>query len=278
MRVSSFGPLEVPLSSLAKLSLSLLAVLLVASGCRDTGSSSSPGDPLTLSDVFTALGERQKLVRDFRYAAEATNAGGGEKLAFRYFLKQPRMLRADAAGLDTSFVFDGQHLAIIDRGQRTVLRQDLSKTDEVTVMSSLHQVFGDYSVEGYRPPLTRPKQEENRAFLEKGEGGEPRWVLVVELEDADLKEVRYTLRAPTADFLKKEFIQKDGSVYASTTVLKEQKDERTRLSFPTAWEHKSPQRSYRVDVSELVINEGLTQEPFTIEVPEGFTMREIGSR
>lgn len=267
------------MSRIAKSSLLLLAALLVAPGCRDEGAGAAPsGDALTLSDVFKALAERQKLVRDYRYTGEATSLGGGEKVAFRYLLKQPRMVRADVEGIDTSFVFDGQHLAIIDRGQQKVLRQDLSKTDEVTVMSALHQVFGDYVVEGYKPPVTRPKQDENRAYLEKSESGEPRWVLVTELDDEELKEVRYTLRAPSADFVKKEFIKKDGSVHASTTVLKEHRDERTRLSFPTSWEHKSPQRGYRVDISEIAVNEGLTQEPFTIAVPEGFTVQDIGRR
>lgn len=264
------------MSNVVKLSLPLLAAVLLASSCRDGGSTGPKGDALTLSDVFTALGERQRLVRDYRYAGEATSLGGGEKASFRYMLKQPRMVRADLENIDTSFIFDGQHLAIVDRGQKQMLRQDLSKTDEVTVMTALQQVFGDYTVEGYRPPVTRPKQEENRAYLEKSESGEPRWVLVVGLDDADLKELRFTLRAPTADFLKKEFIKKDGSVYASTVVLKEQKDERTRLSFPLSWEHKSPQRSYRVDLSELVLNEGLTLEPFQIALPEGFTLREVG--
>lgn len=261
--------------SLAKTLFPLLAVALGASACRDAGDAPSSG-ALALSDVFTALTNRSTLVRDYRYAGEATNLGGGQKVTFRYLLKQPRMIRADVDGIDTSFVFDGKHLAIIDRGQKKVLRQDLSKTDEVTVMASLHQFFGDYVVEGYKPPVTRPKREENRAALEKGDDGEPRWVLVTELEDADLKEVRYTLRAPTADFLKKEFIAKDGSVYASTTVLKEHKDERTKLSFPTSWEHKGPQRSYRVELHDVVVNEGLTQEPFTIAVPDGFTLQDIG--
>ncbi len=259
-------------------SLSLCALLLgalFAASCQDKPASAS-GDALILSDVFTALSDRQKLVRDYRYAGEATSAAGGQKVAFAYKLKQPRMIRADVSGIDTSFIFDGKHLAIVDRGQKKVLRQDLSKTDEVTVMSSLHQFFGDYVCEGWKPPVTRPVQEENLAVLEKSPEGEPRWVLITKIDDAELKEVRYTLRAPTADFLKKEYIAKDGSVFASTTVLKEHKDERTKLSFPASWEHKSPQRGYRVELTDIVVNEGLTQDPFVIAVPDGFTLQEIG--
>lgn len=255
--------------------LFLALTAAIAPACKDKAATSS-GDALTLSDAFTALTDRAKLVRDYRYEGEAVNLAGGQKINFTYRLKQPRMIRADVTGIDTSFIFDGQQLAIVDRGQKKLLRQDLSKTDEVTVVASLHQFFGDYVCEGWKPPLTRPKKEENVALLEKSETGEPRWVLITALDDDVLKEVRYTLRAPTADFLKKEFIAKDGSVFASTTVLKEHKDERTKLSFPTSWEHKSPQRNYRVDLTDVAINQGLTAEPFAIAVPEGFTTQEIG--
>lgn len=183
------------------LSLCVLSLgVLLAASCQDKAASPA-GDALILSDVFTALSDRQKLVRDYRYAGEATSVAGGQKVTFTYKLKQPRMIRADVSGIDTSFIFDGKHLAIVDRGQKKVLRQDLSKTDEITVMSSLHQFFGDYVCEGWKPPVTRPVQEENVARLEKSPEGEPRWVLITKIDDAELKEVRYMLRAPTADFL-----------------------------------------------------------------------------
>jgi outer membrane lipoprotein-sorting protein len=256
--------------------LAPVCAALLLTACPDKSHKPKQGDGLALSDALTSLSDRAKLVRDYAYSGEATSLEGGQAVRFAYKLKQPKMLRADVEGIDTSFVFDGTSLAILDHGRKQVLKQDLTKVPEVDAVAALHQIFGDYVCEGWKPPLTRTKADENAATLGKSEAGEPVWVLVTAIDDKDLLEVRYTLRAPTADFLKKEWIAKDGSVFASTLVLQEHRDEGTKLSFPLAWEHKSPQRSYRVQLEGVAINEGLAAEPFTIVAPEGFTLREVG--
>jgi outer membrane lipoprotein-sorting protein len=258
----------------------VLVAALAALGTLGAGCSrekTAEGDKLALSDAVTAIAERTKKVRDYRYRGVATNlAGPGGAMKFTYQLKQPQMLRADLEDINTTFLFDGKQLAVIDGGQKKVLKQDLSKKDEVTIVTTLHQMFGDYVCEGWKPPLLRTKKGETAGKVEKREDGAFYWVLSTALDDADLKEVRYTLRAPHADFVKKEWVRKDGSIFAYTEVKEEHRDERTKLSFPLAWEHKDARRHYRVAVSDIELNKGLTPEPFEIKVPEGFSLQELG--
>lgn len=253
----------------------LVAALTAGVGCSDDGKKGGEKSVLALSDARTAIAERTKKVADYRYRGTATTLDGGEKAEFTYQLKQPGMLRADIEGIDQSYVFDGQNLVVIDRKGKRVVKRDLKKMGDLAVVTTLHQFFGDYACEGWKPPLLRTKKGLNAGAVEKEDQGLV-WVLTTPVDDKDLKEVRYTLRAPTADFLKKEWIAKDGSLWASTAVLEEHKDERTGLSFPKTWEHKGPQRKYRVELRDIEINKGLPGEPFVAKAPEGFSIQEVG--
>jgi outer membrane lipoprotein-sorting protein len=271
------------------ISLSMLASVAAVSGCSDSppaepadGKAAKTGD-LTLSDVQTSVAERTKKIADYAYSGTATTLDGGESVAFSYRLKQPGMLRADIAGIDQSYIFDGQHLAVIDRANKRVLKRTFNKggdskgsEDGLAVVTALHQFFGDYACAGWKPPLLRTKAGQNSATLTKLPSGERVWVLTTLLDDADLKEVRYTLRFPQADFLKKEWIKKDGGLWASTEVVEEHRDERTKLRFPKVWEHKGPQRKFRVEIKDIEINQGLSPELFIVTAPEGFTVQEVG--
>lgn len=256
--------------------LAVALSLVVATAACKSDKKPQGTDPAVVTDAMAAVADRLRVVSDYSYEGVAENLDNGEKVTFSYALRQPRMLRADVKEMQTSFIFDGTNLAVIEGANKRVLRQDLSKKDEVTIVGALHQMFESYSVEGWRPPMLRTKREALSGRVETGEGG-PVWVITSALDDPDLKEVRYYLRPPRADFVKKEFVAKDGSVVASSTVLEEKLDEKTRLRFPIAWEHRDARRRYRVRLSETQVNPGLGPERFQIKAPEGFAVEEVGA-
>jgi outer membrane lipoprotein-sorting protein len=258
----------------------LAAGLLAPLGCSDDPGAGADKPDLVVSDVLNAVADRTKLLRDYTYSGVATTLiEGGQSVEFTYALKQPGMLRADVPGINQSFLYDGKMMGIIDRSNKRLLRQDMEakgKKDPAGVIAAIHTIFGDYVCEGWEPPMLRTGKGKNTGKVEKGEAGEVRWIVSTSVDDADLKEVRYTLRAPKADFISKEWINKDGTVFAATRMLEEHTDERTKLSFPKVWEHSSPSRRYKVEIKDIAINGGLTAERFQVVPPEGFTVQKVG--
>lgn len=263
--------------------LAILIALGPGAGCVDEPASKATAparltraDPEAVSDVLAAISDRLAKVSDYHYRGVAENIADGQKLHFSYTLSQPQRLRADLEGAETTFLFDGVWLAVIDRPNQRVLKQDLTKKDEATLIATLHQMFGSYSVEGWRPPLLRTSREALSGHKAQ-DGRGPLWVVAADVEDEALAEVRYYLRPPRADFVKKEYIDKDGSVVSYAKVLEEYTDERTGLRFPIAWEHKDARRHYRVRLEAPAVNQGVDPARFAVEVPGGFTVQEFGA-
>ncbi|MFZ9889503.1 MAG: hypothetical protein ACO3JL_18565 [Myxococcota bacterium] len=227
------------------------------------------------SEALEAIEARSRVLRDYRYEGVAFRPDPPHEVHFRYALKQPKMLRADVDELATSFVFDGRTLSILDHGHKQAVRQDLTALDDGAAAGALHQFFHDYSSEGWKPPLLRPDLEANRAVRERQADGTFHWLVETQLDDAALAFVRYELRAPTADFVKKEFVDKAGTVVASIEVKNEHHDAQSGLHFPSVWELASGQNRFRVELRDIHINEGLGPAHFEAAVPAGYSLKEI---
>lgn len=229
-----------------------------------------------LGEALEALEARSRALQDYRYEGTAYRNEAPRELHFRYALQQPKRLRADVEELSTSFVFDGVTLSILDHGHQQAVRQDLTALDDGAAAAALHQFFHDYSCEGWRPPLLRPDLRANRAFRHRREDGTSSWIVETEVEDESLARVRYELRVPTADFVKKEFVDRAGAVVASVEVRAEHRDAKTGLRFPSSWELASGESRFRVELRDIHINEGLGRQHFDAAIPEGYSVKELG--
>lgn len=229
-----------------------------------------------LSDVLEAIEARSRALRDYRYEGTAFRPDPPHEVHFRYALKQPKLIRADVDELSTTFLFDGRTLSILDHGHKQAVRQALAALDDGAVAGVLHRFFHDYSCEGWKPPLLRPDLEANRAVRHKRDDGTSSWLIETRIEDETLAIVRYELRAPTADFMKKEFIDRTGAVVASTEVKAEHHDVSSGLRFPSTWELASGDNRFRVELRDIHVNEGLGPERFEAAIPADYSVQELG--
>lgn len=240
--------------------------------CQDRGQKDGPSDAAAVSDALGAIADRQRLLTDFAYSGIVENLDDGTRHRFAYALMQPSMLFAALHDEGMSFVYDGTYLVVRDEKKKRVVRQDLSKLDEASLVGTLHQIFGNLACEGWRPPLLRTQKDVLSGGVKTAKDGRPIWVLRSRIDDTEVAEVRYTLRPPKADFLAKEFLDKGGKVMASTRVLKEHLDEKTRLAFPSAWEQKDARGRFRVTLEKIEVNPGFLRDRFSTEVPEGYEL------
>lgn len=261
--------------------LPLACAIVVASSACPRDVATAAGDVAaveraTLSEALEAIEARSRVLQDYRYEGTSYLQDPPRELHFRYALKQPKRVRADVEELASSFIFDGRTLSSLDHGHEQAVRQDLEALDDGAVAGILHYFFNDYSCEGWRPPLLRPDLKANRAVRQRREDGTWSWIVETDVEDESLARVRYELRAPTADFVKKEFVDRSGAVVASVAVKAEHYDARTGLRFPSTWELASGENRLRVELRDIHINEGLGPEHFDATIPESYAVKEMG--
>lgn len=253
-----------------------VAALLVASttGCKDDEAQKTTA----IGDVLSAVGARGEALNDFRLDGELVTTNGGEAtqaVHFKYYQRQPKLLRLDVVEDKTHMTFDGQTLAIIKDDQKTAVKQSFAGQDPATQIITLHNAFGAFACEGWRPPTLSPKSA--TATLSKDDNLGPIWTIVQPLQDATLKEVRYILRAPKADFVSKETLNKAGDVVAYTRMLEEHKDSATNMTFPKKWTVKDAAKEYTVTLETIAINQGIDKGKFSVTPPEGYNVHNVGA-
>lgn len=239
-------------------------------GCKDEEAEKTTA----IGDVLTAVGARGEALNDFRLDGELVTTGGGQPVHFKYYQRQPKLLRLDVVEDKTHMTFDGQTLAIIKDDQKTAVKQSFAGQDPATQIITLHNAFGAFACEGWRPPTLSPKSA--TATLSKDEKLGPIWTIVQPLQDATLKEVRYVLRAPKGDFIRKETFNKAGDVVAFTRMIEEHKDPATGMAFPKKWTVKDAAKEYTVSLESIAINQGIDKGKFSVTPPEGYNVHNVG--
>src|SRR5688572_17344126 len=182
---------------------------IMLAGC--SGNKAPESDPAVMAAVQKALSSRLTPVHDYRVAGVVENVGTKEKLAFTYAMKQPGFMRA-SLGESRAFIFDGKTLAVHDAPSKVAMLKDLGTLDEASQLMVLHDTFGDFVVEGWRPPLMKPK-----GWSVKAEG--ERWIITVPIDDAAIAEQRIVLRAKDGAFVEKAIVDKNGAAVATTKVV-----------------------------------------------------------
>lgn len=259
-------------------SLVLGALCLFSLACEKSSPRTDvrAGDPSRQVDVerqvMTQLEKRSKHLVDFSYRGVIENEDASETLHFSFWFQQPGKMKATLHEAALTYVFDGTWLSVVDHNKKRLLKQDLSVEDDGAQLLALHELFRQFSTDGWRAPLLR-WTDGALQMQEVEERGERFWELLSNLEDEQLAYVRYRFGAPYGDFVRKDFVDKNGDSIASTGVLKATRDPKTSLGFPVEWEQRNAQGLLRVRLSEWQINEGFGANFFSIQAPEGYEVQ-----
>lgn len=250
----------------------LVVVLLSSCAVKDA----PQNDPAATAAALAALQDRVKKVTSYSLEGTITDVASGQTTRFSYALRQPQLLYARLEELDQTLIYDGSVVTGIDGKNKAAMKQSLAGLDEGSKVGALYQLFGQFVAEGWRPPLMRtdPGALEGKIVRAQDTRTPPSWILSSKLDDDTIAAVRYELAAPKADFVKKEFVDKQGQVVAYTKVLESVRDEATQLSFPKAWERKDASGHVKVQLTKWAVNDTPPIEKFTPVIPEGFTVQE----
>jgi len=196
-------------------------------------------------------------------------------LNFTYAVKQPAQMRATLVDSGITFLFDGKALFITSPKNRTVTKQVFNDANPAAMLMAVRNTFRAFVCEGWRPPMLSPRKVKGRTEYDSVDsGGAPLWFLRMPVEGSKtVKEVRYRLRGPGADFLYTAKVTHSGAILESTEVKKEFRDESTGLSFPKKWTVHIGAAGYQVELTDIKVNEGLTIDKFTQVIPEGYTVK-----
>jgi outer membrane lipoprotein-sorting protein len=255
-----------------RLAVALALCVVVApafgAGCPKSEPASAAHSDDRYAKVQQALNARVAAIHDV--AVEGSIADPtGQTLRFRYAMQQPSFMAGELLAPDGSraraFIFDGKHLAIVDDGTRTIVRQDLS-TNEEQMLLTLHQVFSPFVCEGWRPPLLKPTGVTTTADGDTV-------VLTVPVGEGGVKEQRVVLRSSGA-FVSRQTIGDDGAVLMETTVLEDATDTGTGLAFPVKWAMKEGASRGTVTLSSWQVNAGVDAARFDTRAPAGYTERQ----
>ena len=243
----------------------LLVSILVISACARAPTLSADDEGI---DAVEAVAARPAPVRDYALAGEVTSPTG-DVVHFTVDMKQPRSMKAVLVEQQKTVVFDGKTLTLIDDRAKTVVAQDLAALPETGQLALLHAIFSPFLCEGWRAPLLRAgKQQVARGVF----AGEPRWTFDIPIDDDTLSKDRLTLRAPKADFVSRETLDKAGTVVAATRVTEEHTDAATGLSFPKRWERTDATGTTRYALTRIAINQGIEVARFDARAPAGSSL------
>lgn len=246
------------------LTAALAAILGLA---PSLGCDKAPDDGAAVLKRATLEVERRTAaIRDYELRGTATNVATGKGVAFTYAFAQPTFAKA-TLGNEQVTAFDGKAVVMLDHTQKIGRSQDAKGLPEEQLLMTLNALFADFVVEGWRPPLLRPRGMTARA--EAGPDGE-RWVISVPIDDDTLAEQRLILRAADGAFLEKSFLDKAGKPVSRVHVVEELKDPDTGLSFPKVWERSTPEGTFRMSLDSAQVNRGLDKQQFTVAIPEGY--------
>ncbi len=252
----------------------VLVVALVLASC--TKQPVIENDPAATAAALAALQDRVKKVSSYSLEGTITDVASGQVVRFAYALRQPQLLYARIEEIDQTLVFDGTTILGLDGRNKAAMKQSLAGMDEGSKIAAVYQMFGQFVAEGWRPPLMRtdPKALEGKIVNAPDPRTPPSWILTSKLDDDTIAAVRYELHAPKADFVKKEFVDKQGKVVAFTHVTEHVRDDRTQLSFPKAWEKNDATGHVKVALTKWAVNDDPPLERFQPTIPEGYTLQE----
>jgi len=247
--------------------LALAVVPVVTAGCPKPDAPAADG-AARYAQVQEALNKRVAAIHDVAVEGQIVDPTG-QTLRFRYAMQQPSFTAGELLAPDGSraraFIFDGKHLAIVDDGTRTVVRQDLSVNEEQMLLT-LHQVFSPFVCEGWRPPLLKPT-----GVTATPDGDKV--VLTVPVGEGGVKEQRVVLEG-SGVFVSRQTIGDDGAVLMETTVLENATDAGTGLAFPVKWSMKEGGSRGTVSLSAWKVNAGVDAARFDTAAPAGYTERQ----
>ena len=240
----------------------------VTGGCAKTDVATVDDGAARYAKVQEALNRRVAAIHDVAVEGQIVDPTG-QTLRFRYAMQQPSFTAGELLAPDGSriraFVFDGRHLAVVDDGTRTVMRQDLSLNEEQMLLT-LHQVFSPFVCEGWRPPMLKPS-----GVTATSDGD--RVVLTVPVGEGGVKEQRVVLEASGA-FVSRQTIGDDDAVLVETTVLESATDPGTGLIFPVRWRMKEGESRGTVSLGAWKVNAGVDATRFDTRTPAGYTDRQ----
>lgn len=257
-------------SSARRLALALVVIAVPAfgTGCPKSEPTTAADGPARYAQVQEALNKRVAAIHDVAVEGSIADATG-QTLRFRYAMQQPSFMAGELLAPDGSraraFIFDGKHLAIVDDGSRSVVRQDLSVNEEQMLLT-LHQVFSPFVCEGWRPPLLKP------TGVTATPDGDT-LVLAVPVGEGGVKEQRVVLEGAGV-FVSRQTIGDDGAVLMETTVLENATDTGTGLVFPVKWAMKEGASRGTVSLSAWQVNAGVDAARFDTKSPTGYTERQ----
>jgi outer membrane lipoprotein-sorting protein len=252
----------------------VLAASVAAIGCTKTPVVEN--DPAATAAALAALQDRVKKVGSYSLEGTITDVKSGQAVRFQYALRQPQLLYARIEELDQVLVFDGTTIFGIDHKNKAAMKQSLAGLDDGSKIAAVYQMFGQFVAEGWRPPLMRtdPTALEGKIVNAPDPRTPPSWILTSKLDDDTIAAVRYQLHAPKADFVQKEFVDKQGKVVAFTRVTEHVRDDRTQLSFPKAWEKNDATGHVKIALTKWAVNDEPPLERFQPTIPEGYTVHE----
>jgi hypothetical protein len=228
----------------------------------------APAVDAAVAAVTQQQNQRLAAVRDYALEGTVTDVASQATLRFRYAMQQPSFsageLLNDKGERTRAFIFDGKVLAIVDDATKTIVRQDLSNNEEAMLLA-LHDIFSQFTCEGWRPPLLKPQG------MTASRAGDD-VVVDVPIADAAVASQRLTFAADGA-FKKKEILDKGQNVVVSTVVVEDVVDAGTKLRFPKAWRHTEGGSSQEVRLTSVAVNAGVDGTRFSTAVPAGFAER-----
>jgi outer membrane lipoprotein-sorting protein len=250
------------------LAFALAAGPILTTGCPKSEPTTAADGAARYAQVQEALDKRVAAIHDFAVEGSIVDPTG-QTLRFRYAMQQPSFMAGELLAPDGSraraFIFDGKHLAIVEDGTRTIVRQDLS-TNEEQMLLTLHQVFSPFVCEGWRPPLLK-----STGVTATPDGDKV--VLTVPVGEGGVKAQRVVLEGSGA-FVSRQTIGDDGAVLMETTVLENATDKATGLAFPVKWAMKEGESRGTVSLSAWQVNAGVDATRFDTRAPSGYTERQ----
>ena len=229
-------------------------------------------DPTLLSQVKTALAEREKKIASYQIAGAVEQ--DGQRAEFEFAYRAPGRLKGTLLGeAARTFSYDGDRLFDLSPADKTLTSYEM-KLPEAQSRLYLTQLFSSFVPEGYRTPLL----DFSRAQVKRV--AHPKASEAVELssetkdEAGSLIRVVYVHRWPTMDLLERRLETAQATMVIA--IEEEHCAERLRLCMPKKLVQRVGDKVGAVTVlSKVDLEATVPAEAFTLVAPEGFTAKSM---
>lgn len=247
-----------------------LALCLVGAACSSEKAAPQPVSEAgaARAALLQAIAARERAVQNYALTGEATDLESNETSSFGFKFRAPGLTwaRLEAAGKELAY--DGARLIEWDSRTKKRAVRDMRGVSDAERLVFLHQVFGPFVSEGWRPPLFNAREGGATVTFDRvhGPAGDEKAIRIdVPVGDAALEKVSYFVRPTTADFLLRKDIAPGGAVVMTRVVLEEHADGRSGLRFPKAWERRdrTGRAVYRATLNKIEVNQGVATDVFT---------------